>query len=389
MGRRVLQFVVPLTCAITASLWQGVVRAEIAVSSNDGKVALIEGRNTTLTNPRPDTVTIIDLSVSPPRVIGEVGVPSSVNGPPVGVAVAPDESIALVTSSLKIDPADSKRQVLDDRMTVVDLKASPPAVVATFHTGPGAGGVSFNHAGTLALVANRSDGTVSVFSVSGKTVTPISKVDLGNPQAGASHVVFLPDDKTALVTRNNDNKISILSINGTTVEYTKRDIIAGLRPYGIDITPKGDVAVVGSIAAGFTGGHDPISVIDLTLNPPRLVDSVTAGPIIEGIKLSPDGRYVAAQVLNGSNLPKTSPIFNDYGLLRIYRRDGTKLVPVVDEKVGHWCQGVAWSRDSKTILIQCAGEQEIAVYRFDGQALHRDGAIKTDGAPGSLRTAER
>jgi DNA-binding beta-propeller fold protein YncE len=378
-----------LVVAITAMLSiNGTASAEIAVSSNDGKVMLIEGRNTTLGNPAPDTLTILDLSVSPPKVIGEINVPSSLNGPPVGVAVAPDESIALVTSSLKIDPADSKRQVPDDRMTVVDLQARPPVVLATFQTGPAAGGVSFNHKGSLALVANRNDGTVSVFTVAGKTVTPAGKVDLGNPQAGASHVVFMPDDRTALVTRNNDNKVSILSIDGTKVEYTKRDIIAGLRPYGIDITPKGDVAVVGDMAAGFSGGHDPISILDLTLNPPRLVDSVTAGPIIEGIKLSPDGNYVATNALNGSNLPKTSPIFGDYSLLRVFRRTGTKLTLVTEQRAGHWCQGLAWSKDSRTLLIQCAGERDIEAFAFDGQTLKSQGHIKMNGAPGSIRTAE-
>ncbi|MGY3356618.1 DNA-binding beta-propeller fold protein YncE [Bradyrhizobium sp. GM0.4] len=42
--------------------------------------------------------------------------------------------------------------------------------------GAGAAGVSINRAGTLALVANRSEGTVSVFTISGGTLAPVGKI---------------------------------------------------------------------------------------------------------------------------------------------------------------------------------------------------------------------
>jgi hypothetical protein len=101
--------------------------AQIAVSSNDGKAVLVNGVNTVPANPADDTVTIIDLSVSPPKVIGELKAPSSVVGPPQNVAIAPDEAIALVASNMKLDPADPKKLVPDNRLSVIDLKAKPPA----------------------------------------------------------------------------------------------------------------------------------------------------------------------------------------------------------------------------------------------------------------------
>jgi hypothetical protein len=64
-------------------------------------------------NAAPDTVTIIDL------------------GPPMSVAITPDQGLALVTSSTKKDPADATKTVPDNRLTVVDLRATPPAVIAT------------------------------------------------------------------------------------------------------------------------------------------------------------------------------------------------------------------------------------------------------------------
>jgi DNA-binding beta-propeller fold protein YncE len=191
----------------------------------------------------------------------------------------------------------------------------------------------------------------------------------------------------AYVTRNNDHRVSVLTVDGGAVQYTKRDISANLRPYSMEITPRGDYAVVGNIGNGPTGGADTISVLDLAANPPRLVDAVTVGLIPEGVALSPDGRFVAAAVMNGSNLAKASPYFNDFGLLKIYQLTGGKLTFVTEARTGHWCQGMAWNRAGTTIAIQCAADREIQVFSFDGRALRRTGELKVNGAPTGIRTA--
>jgi DNA-binding beta-propeller fold protein YncE len=218
-------------------------------------------------------------------------------------------------------------------------------------------------------------------------VTAAGKVDLGAPESEPSLPVFSPDGRTLYVTRNNDHRISVLNVNGTTVEYTKRDISANLRPYSMEITPRGDVAVVGNIGNGPTGGADTLSVIDLAATPPRLVDTVSVGLIPEGVAMSPDGQFVAAAVMNGSNLPKASPYFNDFGLLKVFRLAGSKLSLVAEAQSGHWCQGMAWNRAGDTIAIQCAADKEIQIFRFDGRRLERTGAIKVNGAPTGIRTA--
>ncbi len=200
--------------------------AQIAVSANDNKVVNVNGKTTVVPNPPPDTVAIIDLKASPPRVIAEVQAPVSVVGPPLSVAITPDEGLALVTAAMKIDPGDPTRTAPDNRMSVIDLKASPPKVIATLETGKQPSGVSINRQGTLALVSNRADGTLSVFTIQGKTVTPAGTVEVGGPKAGGGQVAITPDGKTALVTRSADNRISVLSIEGTKLEHTKRDMIA-------------------------------------------------------------------------------------------------------------------------------------------------------------------
>ena len=97
--------------------------AQLAVSANDNKQVNIAGVGSVVANPAPDTVSVIDLSVFPPRLVGEVAAPASVVGPPSSVAVAPDESFALVSSATKRDPADPTKPVPDNRLSVIDLKA--------------------------------------------------------------------------------------------------------------------------------------------------------------------------------------------------------------------------------------------------------------------------
>lgn len=99
-----------LACALLAlPLFTVGASAQIAVSANDNKAVLVNGVATIADNPAPDTVTIIDLSMKPPKVIAEVKAPTSVVGPPQSVAVARDESFALVTGAIKVDPADPKK----------------------------------------------------------------------------------------------------------------------------------------------------------------------------------------------------------------------------------------------------------------------------------------
>lgn len=362
--------------------------AQIAVSANDGKSFLNDGVPEVPAKVASDTVSIIDLNQTPPKVIAEVEAPTSAVGPPLSVAVAKDESFALVTGAMKLDPADPKKTVPDSKLSVIDLKAKQPAVIQTLEAGAGASGVSISPRGDLALVANRSAGTVSVFTISGKTLTPAGTVDFGAKTSGPCAIVFTPDGKTAFVTRDGDNKVSVLSIDGSKVDYTKRDVGAGLRPYGIDITPKGDAIVVADMGLNNGNGDaDTVSIIDPNAKPPRTIDTVTVGSTPEGMKLSSDGRYLALAIMNGSNKPKVSPIFNDNGFLRIFSLKDKKLTFVTEAKVGHWCQGVVFSKDNRKVLVQCLVENEIEIFDFDGKSLKRSGAIKVTG-PAGIRTAE-
>jgi DNA-binding beta-propeller fold protein YncE len=385
------QIILPakLACALLAlPLLNAAAFAQIALSANDNKAVLVNGVNTVPDNPAADTVTIIDLGVTPPKVIGELKAPASVIGPPQSVAIVRDESYALVTGAFKIDPADPKKVVPDNKLSVIDLKAKPPAVIQTLEAGLGAAGVSINRAGTLALVANRSEGTVSVFTIAGNKLTSAGKIQLGDTKSGPSHAAFTPDGKTALVTRDGDHKISILSVDGNKVEDTKAFMLGGYRPYSMDVSSKGDVAVVANEGGG-QGEADVITVIDLKAKPPQIVDTISVGQTPEAVALSGDGAYLAVNVVNGSNRPNTHPAFNDFGLLQIYSIKGIKLAKVAEAKVGHWCQGMAWSKNLKTVVIQCMVEKNLQVFSFDGKSLKPAGTVPLSGGGAGLRTAER
>ena len=380
---------VALTVLLAVAAFVPAAYGQFLLSTNDNKVTLVNGAATVVKSPPPDTLTVIDIKAWPPKVVAELDVPGSVVGPPFSVAVSPDESLALVTANEKLDPADPTKRIPNNTMSIVDLKATPPRIIATLETGKAPAGVSINRAGTLALVANRAEGTVSVFTIQGKTVTPGGKVAIADEKSGTCHAAISPDGKLALVTRDGDDRISVLSIDGTKVEYTKRDISAGLRPYGIDIASNGAFAAVANIGRG-GGDADTVSVIDLKAKPPRVVSTVTVGQTPEGIKISPDGSIVAVVVMNGSNKAKDSPFFNDAGKLVLLRVSGTDLSRLAEAPIGHWSQGVAFTADNQHVLVQNMVEKDIMIFKLDGGKLEDTGQrLKMKGGPAAIRMAEK
>jgi DNA-binding beta-propeller fold protein YncE len=375
----------PLLAAALSLVLAGTTHAQIAVSANDGKQVLDDGAQVVPAHPRQDSVSIIDLSASPPRIIGEVAVPTSVIGPPSSVAVAPDESFALVTSARKLAPGDPTAIVPDDVVSVIDLKTLK--VTATLRAGAGASGVSINRAGTLALVANRSEGTVSVFTLAGGVATPAGKVKVGDPDSSPAMPIFFDGDRRALVSRDHDHKIVQLSIEGANVTVTPVTLAAGLRPYQIDTDGPRRFAVSGNIGGGGRD-VDTVSLIDLAPAVPRVVDVVAVGLTPEGLKMSPDGRYVAVSVNEGSNLSRKAPGYHLQGLVQVWRIDGERLVKVAQAPVGGWSQGIVWSRDSRRLLVQCMVGQTIEAFAFDGRDLRHEATLAMPAGPAAIRTAE-
>src|SRR6202041_3717439 len=102
-------------------------------------------------------------------------------------------SVALVADSVDVvKHGDALKQVPDNKIFVIDLKANPPKLAATVTGGKQPSGLSFSPSGKMALVANRADNSLSVLSITGtdvKVTKPITFPD------SVAHVIFTPDGK--------------------------------------------------------------------------------------------------------------------------------------------------------------------------------------------------
>lgn len=367
----------------------GAARAQFLLSANDNKVVLENGAVKTLREPPPDTLAIFDLSASPPALRAEIAVAASVVGPPSSVAITPDEKLALVTANQRPNPAEPGKLLPGNSMAIIDLTATPPRLLATLPTGAAPAGVSINRAGTLALVANRAEGTVSVYRIAHGQVTPTGKVDIGTVASEVSHVEFTPDGRFALVTRNGDHMVNVLQVEGERVVKLDREITTGVRPYGLSIAPDGRWAVVANIGRG-TGDADTVSLIDLTKEPFRIVDTISVGQTPEGITASPDGRHVAVTVMNGSNKPANSPFFGP-GLVKLLKVEGMRLSMVSEAKVGTWAQGAAFTSDGRTLFVGNMTDRDISVLKVaeDGKLSEGGPRLKLAGGSAALRVSQR
>src|SRR5215218_6043655 len=198
-------------------------QADIAVSANDAHSSLINGVGGAVKDPPPDNVAVIDLSASPPKIIGTVDVATSVAGPAQGIFVAKDESFAIVPAGNR---AEDGKIVPDNKVSVIDLTTSPPKVVQQVAAGLGANAVAVSPAGNLVLVTNRGDGNVSAFALKDKRLAPLATIDLGDAKSLAAGIVFAPDGKTAFVAR--EGAISVLDIDGESVKLDPKQVILAL-----------------------------------------------------------------------------------------------------------------------------------------------------------------
>jgi DNA-binding beta-propeller fold protein YncE len=375
-----------IASALAFAMFLAPAGAEIAVSSNDAHTITINGQQIPAEPAAADTLSLIDLAHYPPQVTATSEVPGSVVGPPYAVAVAHDESFAIVSSATKIDPADPKKIVPDDRVALIDLTGGP-RVVQQVTAGAGATSVGISPDERLVLVANRTEGTISAFRLNNKKLEPLDKVDLGNPKAGPSGLAFV-SDRVALVSRDGDSMISVLRLDGTKISIDPRPLTTGVRPYTLGVASSGTLAAVSNMGRG-DGDVDTVSLIDLSSEPFRTVETMSVGMGPEGLRFSPDGKFLAVGLQEGTTKKTGSPFQTASGRLVIYAVEGKSLRKVAETPIGHWSQGIAFSKDGETILVQNMVERTISVFRFDGQKLTVGAPIAMGAGPAAIGTAWR
>ncbi len=360
---------------------------DLILSSNDGHTVLgPDGALVAPAAPQPDTVSLIDVSRYPPRIVATVDVPGSVVGPPMAVWVAPDQTWAIVTSATRADAGAPGGIAPDDRVSVLDLTVMPPRIVQSLTAGMGATQVRVSPDGTLALIANRAAGTLSVFTVAGRRLAPAGLLDLGRSSLPGA-VQFLRDGRTALLTLFGDNAVRVLHIDGTRVTVDPRPITTGVAPYTMDVNAAGTLAAVSNMGRG-NGDADSVSLIDLTASPPRTVETVSVPSGPEPLKFSPDGAFLAVGAQMGSNKPASDPFHHDRGVVTMFAVEGQHLRQVAQAPVGPWAEGAAFSRDGHTLLVQNMGDRTISVFRWEGGQLTPGAPLVISGAgPESFGTA--
>ena len=370
-------------------------QAQYLIVGNDEKVVFKDGKPV-WSPPGKDTVSIIDIGDPVnPHIVANLPLENSIIGPPTNLAITPDNKLALVASSIDVlKDDDNWKDTPDNKLYVIDLTASPPAVTTTLQVGKQPSGLAIYRAGDLALVTNCADNSVSVLSISGKNVSIVDTVALAPADAPAqqpSAVAITPDGKRALVAEALANKVALLDIDGTTVSYKGYDMVTGLFPYNVQVTADGKLALVNHNGnAGFADGQvSTMAVIDLTLDPPREVDQVVVGDGPEGLAVSPTSGYVVTLLTNGSggSAPDNAFFRHDHAVAVLLESDGKTVHKVGQTEVGALAEGIAFSPDGRFLYVANWGEQNLTTYQVDGGKLVAVGTpIKLLGHPASMRS---
>jgi DNA-binding beta-propeller fold protein YncE len=356
------------------------------IVGNDEKVWWDDDGKTILSAPGKDTILIVDLAdPESPKIVTTLPLENSIVGPPVNLDIDPTGSIALVANSIDVTKdGDTLKQGPDNKLYVIDLKASPPKLAATVTVGKQPSGLSISPSGKMALVANRGDNTISVLSING---TDVKVTDTLTFPDSVSHVVFTPDGKRALAARSPASKLSVLDIAGDKVTYNKFDLPTGQWPYNIVVTPNGKLALLNETGNGGSsdGNVDTTSVIDLEANPPRVIDRVVVGDGPEGLAMSPKGDLAVAAILNGSNNKKAF-FYKKHGSLSILKIDGKKVTKTQDVEVGGLPEAVLFTPDGKYILAGNYMDQDFSILKVNGTKVTDTGKrFKVPGHPASAR----
>ena len=362
------------------------------IVGNDDKNGVDQNFKPIIGEPGHDSLSVIDISnPAAPRIAATIPLINSVVGPPANLAIVPSGDIALVANSLTpVIQGWGHRLEPDDKVFVVDLKASPPKVIGTVLVGKQPSGVAISPKGDLALVANRADGTISVLSIQGKDVTVSDTVPIGAAADQVSAVAITPDGKHALAAKPAANKVALLTIDGGKVTYDKRDLPTGIFPYNVAVTPDGKLALTADNGGGGSsdGNVDTVGVIDLAANPPRVIDHVTVGDSPEGLAISPKGNLAVSIQARGLEHAEDG-ILSPCGRHR--RHPGDRRRQGHQGRLGHGRRvarrRVAFSADGSYLYVGNFIDGDLSILKVDGANVTDTGQrFKLPGHPASMRS---
>ena len=371
------------------------VAADLIVSAQDGKFVRVEGRGTYPSPAPPDSLVVIDASKFPPVVKATLeGIDHTVQGPPQAVAITPDGKLAVIAAPSRYDYK-AKLETLETFLQVVDLESSPPTLINKVELGVHLNGLSINPDGTL-LLAAALDGTVKVLAIKGKGLSLVDSIKIGEKRL--SGVSFTHDGKAAIVAMRDEQGAATLSVEGASVKDTGERISTGVSPYSVDVDSNGRWAVISNAGlAGkpgnfgkIVGDADTVTLIDVSKRPFRAVQHLTVPAIPEGVAISPDGKWIVVQAMDGSQLTPDNPGRHPRGKVVLFAVDNNGAHKVNEVPGGEAAQGIAFAKDNKTVLVQFDVEKELAIYAIrGGKLVDTAKRLKLSAGPVSIRSMPR
>lgn len=359
------------------------------IVGNDEKVSWDDSGRIHFLPPGKDSVQIFEIGrhAAAPQLVATLSLDNSIFGPPSNLAVSPDQRFAYITNPMAwSQDGEAWKPAPGNTLNVIDLSATPPAVVDTVQVGKQPSGMAISRDGRIGLIANRADNSVTVLAIDAGKVTVSDTVAIGEHVVAVS---FAADGKRAFVVKMNANALGVIHFVDGKASYDKKnDISVGVTPYNVAVTPNGRIAL--SLDMGnpnASDGHvDTISVVDLEVEPPRTIGKVTVADGPEGMAVSPTGKFAAVVSIRGSNTDHQGWTYHPKGSVALLKIEGKTVRKVAEAEVGALPEGAAFSPDGRYLYVGNFLDGDISVLRVDGDRLKDTGQrIKLPGHPAALR----
>lgn len=360
--------------------------APFLIVGNDEKVIWDAAGKPIISPSGKDTVQIVDLAKpEAPKIVATLQLENSIVGPPTNLAIAPDNSIALVADSMTVaDDNGTRKMVPTNKLWVIDLKSNPPKLVQTLTLGKQPSGLSFSPDGHMALVCNRGEDTISVLKIDGTQVTQTGTIQVG---AGVSTVEFTPDGKHALTVKSPENSVAILDVDGDKVTYNKLDLPTYQFPYNVVVSPDSKLAITADngFAGSADGNLDAVSVVDLQAPHPHVIAHITVPDAPEGLAMSPKGDLAVVASVQASNNPAVW-FYHKTGVVTVLRIQGQKVTPIKAIDVGRVPEAIAFAPDGRYIYVGNFTDEDFSILKVNGTNVVDTGKrFKVGGHPASAR----
>lgn len=380
----------PFLAASLLAILAPTAAAQVVGIALDPKAVMVDGELQIVASPPADSTVFLEFSGTKTKPLGRVDTPTSFQGPPSSVAITADRKLALVSASLRIDPKNPKELAPDNKLSVIDLAASPIRVAQTIELGASPSSIAIDPSGTMALAMHNADDSLTVLALSGGRARIVEKLQL-DKGAGPLGVAFAPDGKQALISFPERDRVGVFAVeNGRLKMPAIREMSTGVYPTALSYCGSTGLAVVSNYGR-VTGDVDTISLLDVGAAAPRVIDTVSVGPAPEGIACSPDGRYAAASLQNMATRPKTDPFHSPQSRVVVLKIDGKRLHRIADAPFGAWAQGVGFLDDSRTLFAQSMVDRSLHLFRIEGESLKvaAPPIVFDDGAPVSYGISGR